>query len=211
MRWPNITLSFCQKLLSLWHNTFYYVVLPESKSRCNLDDYSYSSNNLTLVEHDLLCRHSALKQLKHTVKMLQCQKLSTQYQYQLYDSQTFRFWVSSFWVLVLCLAHYFMSRVKSVGNTPRLWLHVCSFIFICIFSSCIYSMLNLFVFLTAPSGSNEKKTRRKLRRERKKLMKKTLKSSDTSENLLSELPFALTSPTTWKALCMFLMFYNYLN
>lgn len=73
-------------------------------------------------------------------------------------------------------------------------------------------MINLFVcFLTAPSGSSEKKTRRKLRRERKKLMKKTLKCSDTSENLLSELPFALASPTTWKALCMFLMFYNYLN
>lgn len=42
-------------------------------------------------------------------------------------------------------------------------------------------------------------------------MKKTLKCSDTSENLLSELPFALASPTTWKTLCMFLMFYNYLN
>ncbi|XP_013764195.1 A-kinase anchor protein 7 isoform gamma isoform X2 [Pundamilia nyererei] len=54
--------------------------------------------------------------------------------------------------------------------------------------------------VSTPSGSNEKKTRRKLRRERKKLMKKTLKSSDTSENLLSELPFALASPTTWKAL-----------
>ncbi|XP_042075025.1 A-kinase anchor protein 7 isoform X1 [Haplochromis burtoni] len=54
--------------------------------------------------------------------------------------------------------------------------------------------------VSTPSGSSEKKTRRKLRRERKKLMKKTLKSSDTSENLLSELPFALASPTTWKAL-----------
>ncbi|XP_039873388.1 A-kinase anchor protein 7 isoform X1 [Simochromis diagramma] len=54
--------------------------------------------------------------------------------------------------------------------------------------------------VSTPSGSSEKKTRRKLRRERKKLMKKTLKCSDTSENLLSELPFALASPTTWKAL-----------
>ncbi|XP_005449716.1 A-kinase anchor protein 7 isoform X3 [Oreochromis niloticus] len=59
--------------------------------------------------------------------------------------------------------------------------------------------------VSTPSGSNEKKTRRKLRRERKKLMKKTLKSSDTSENLLSELPFALTSPTTWKALSFILL------
>ncbi|XP_026049839.1 A-kinase anchor protein 7 isoform X2 [Astatotilapia calliptera] len=54
--------------------------------------------------------------------------------------------------------------------------------------------------VSTPSGSSEKKTRRKLRRERKKLMKKTLKCSDTSENLLSELPFALASPTTWKTL-----------
>ncbi|XP_004542073.2 A kinase (PRKA) anchor protein 7 isoform X1 [Maylandia zebra] len=54
--------------------------------------------------------------------------------------------------------------------------------------------------VSTPSGLSEKKTRRKLRRERKKLMKKTLKCSDTSENLLSELPFALASPTTWKTL-----------
>ncbi|XP_030577251.1 A-kinase anchor protein 7 isoform X2 [Archocentrus centrarchus] len=54
--------------------------------------------------------------------------------------------------------------------------------------------------VSTPSGSNEKITRRKKRRERRKLMKKKLKSSDTSDSLLSELPFALTSPTTWKAL-----------
>ncbi|XP_023285808.1 A-kinase anchoring protein 7 isoform X1 [Seriola lalandi dorsalis] len=52
----------------------------------------------------------------------------------------------------------------------------------------------------APTGSNEKKTKRKMRRERKKLMKEKLKSADTSENLMSELPFALTSPTKWKEL-----------
>uniref|UniRef100_A0A3P8TME3 A-kinase anchoring protein 7 n=1 Tax=Amphiprion percula TaxID=161767 RepID=A0A3P8TME3_AMPPE len=52
----------------------------------------------------------------------------------------------------------------------------------------------------AASGSDEKTTKRKTRREKRKLMKKKLKSPDTSENLMSELPFALTSPTTWKAL-----------
>ncbi|XP_008298628.1 A-kinase anchor protein 7 isoform gamma isoform X2 [Stegastes partitus] len=51
-----------------------------------------------------------------------------------------------------------------------------------------------------PSGSDEKTTKRKTRREKRKLMKKKLKSADASENLMSELPFALTSPTTWKAL-----------
>ncbi|XP_071335045.1 A-kinase anchor protein 7-like isoform X2 [Trachinotus anak] len=54
--------------------------------------------------------------------------------------------------------------------------------------------------VSAPKGSNEKKTTTKMRRERKKLMKKKLKSADTSENLMSELPFALTSPSTWKEL-----------
>uniref|UniRef100_A0A3Q1FC92 A-kinase anchor protein 7-like n=1 Tax=Acanthochromis polyacanthus TaxID=80966 RepID=A0A3Q1FC92_9TELE len=52
----------------------------------------------------------------------------------------------------------------------------------------------------AASGSDEKMTKSKTRREKRKLMKKKLKSADTSENLMSELPFALTSPTTWKAL-----------
>nr|XP_043905114.1 A-kinase anchor protein 7-like isoform X2 [Solea senegalensis] len=49
------------------------------------------------------------------------------------------------------------------------------------------------------SGSNEK-TKRKMKREWKKLMKKKLRSAHSSDNLMSELPFALTSPTTWKEL-----------
>ncbi|XP_026196913.1 A-kinase anchor protein 7 isoform X2 [Anabas testudineus] len=48
--------------------------------------------------------------------------------------------------------------------------------------------------------SNEKKIKRKMRREKKKLMKKKLKSPDTVDRLMLELPFALTSPTTWKEL-----------
>ncbi|XP_049445549.1 A-kinase anchor protein 7-like isoform X1 [Epinephelus fuscoguttatus] len=51
--------------------------------------------------------------------------------------------------------------------------------------------------VSAPAGSSEKKTRRKMRRERRKLMKKELKSADPSDNLLSELPFSLTSPSSW--------------
>ncbi|XP_039980682.1 A-kinase anchor protein 7-like isoform X2 [Xiphias gladius] len=54
--------------------------------------------------------------------------------------------------------------------------------------------------VSTPTRSNEKKTKRKMRRERKKLMKKKLESADTLDNLMSELPFALTSPTTWKEL-----------
>ncbi|XP_051264549.1 A-kinase anchor protein 7 isoform X2 [Dicentrarchus labrax] len=46
------------------------------------------------------------------------------------------------------------------------------------------------------SASSEKNTKRKMRREKKK----KLKSADTSDNLMSELPFSLTSPTTWKEL-----------
>ncbi|XP_059211989.1 A-kinase anchor protein 7-like isoform X1 [Centropristis striata] len=53
---------------------------------------------------------------------------------------------------------------------------------------------------SAPAGSSEKKTRRKMRREKRKLMKKQLKSADTMDNFMSELPFSLTSPTTWKEL-----------
>ncbi|XP_076612280.1 A kinase (PRKA) anchor protein 7 isoform X2 [Chaetodon auriga] len=53
---------------------------------------------------------------------------------------------------------------------------------------------------SAPAGSSEKSTKRKMRREKRKLMKKKLKSADTSGNLMSELPFSLTSPTTWKEL-----------
>ncbi|XP_029353058.1 A-kinase anchor protein 7 isoform X2 [Echeneis naucrates] len=50
----------------------------------------------------------------------------------------------------------------------------------------------------APTGSNVKKAKRK--RREKKLMKNKLNTADTSENLMSELPFSLTSPTTWKEL-----------
>ncbi|XP_028996949.1 A-kinase anchor protein 7-like isoform X2 [Betta splendens] len=53
---------------------------------------------------------------------------------------------------------------------------------------------------SAIARSNEKKTKRKMRREKKKRMKKKLLLSDNVDNLLLELPFALTSPTTWKEL-----------
>ncbi|XP_047243911.1 A-kinase anchor protein 7-like isoform X3 [Girardinichthys multiradiatus] len=48
--------------------------------------------------------------------------------------------------------------------------------------------------------SNEKKSKRRMRKERQKLMKKKLISDEASASLMSELPFALTSPTTWKEL-----------
>ncbi|XP_070843593.1 A-kinase anchor protein 7-like isoform X2 [Chaetodon trifascialis] len=54
--------------------------------------------------------------------------------------------------------------------------------------------------VSAPAGSSEKSTKRKMRREKRKMMKKKLKSADPSGNLMSELPFSLTSPTTWKEL-----------
>ncbi|XP_070705515.1 A-kinase anchor protein 7-like [Pempheris klunzingeri] len=54
--------------------------------------------------------------------------------------------------------------------------------------------------VSAPAGSSEKKAKRKMRREKRKLMKKKLKSADASDNLMSELPFSLTSPTTFKEL-----------
>ncbi|KAM9704666.1 uncharacterized protein akap7 isoform 2-T2 [Menidia menidia] len=53
---------------------------------------------------------------------------------------------------------------------------------------------------SSPKGLNEKMTKRKVKRERRKLMRRKLKSDDSSANLMSELPFALTSPTTWKEL-----------
>lgn len=49
----------------------------------------------------------------------------------------------------------------------------------------------------APTASHEKKAKRKTKR---KIMKKRLKSDDLSGSLMSELPFALASPTTWKEL-----------
>ncbi|XP_010773969.1 A-kinase anchor protein 7 isoform gamma [Notothenia coriiceps] len=51
-----------------------------------------------------------------------------------------------------------------------------------------------------PVGPNEKKTKRKKRREKRKLINRHLKSAETSDNYMSELPFSLTSPTTWKEL-----------
>ncbi|XP_068610046.1 A-kinase anchor protein 7-like [Brachionichthys hirsutus] len=53
---------------------------------------------------------------------------------------------------------------------------------------------------SGPKGSNQKNRKLKVRREKKKWMKKKLKSPDTSDNLMSELPFSLTSPSTWKEL-----------
>ncbi|XP_035472915.1 A-kinase anchor protein 7 isoform X2 [Scophthalmus maximus] len=50
------------------------------------------------------------------------------------------------------------------------------------------------------SKPNEKKAKRKMKRDRRKLIKKKLKSDHSLDNLMSELPFALTSPSTWKQL-----------
>ncbi|KAM6905770.1 uncharacterized protein akap7 [Lycodopsis pacificus] len=49
-------------------------------------------------------------------------------------------------------------------------------------------------------GSSERQMRRKMKRARQKLKKKQLKSADTLDTLMSELPFSVTSPTTWKEL-----------
>ncbi|KAF7650546.1 hypothetical protein LDENG_00123330 [Lucifuga dentata] len=48
--------------------------------------------------------------------------------------------------------------------------------------------------------STEKKKKRRMRREKRKMMKKKLQPADNSDTLLSELPFALTSPTSWNEL-----------
>ncbi|XP_016531363.1 A-kinase anchor protein 7 isoform X2 [Poecilia formosa] len=53
---------------------------------------------------------------------------------------------------------------------------------------------------TGLTASSEKKSKRRMRRERIKLMRRKLKSAEASASLMSELPFALTSPTTWKEL-----------
>ncbi|XP_070782307.1 A-kinase anchor protein 7-like [Enoplosus armatus] len=50
------------------------------------------------------------------------------------------------------------------------------------------------------AGSSEKKEKRKMRREKRKWTRKKLKSADTLDNLMSELPFSLTSPTAWREL-----------
>lgn len=87
-------------------------------------------------------------------------------------------------------------------------LSFCEFLYSC---SCVF-VVSQFKFLhSTPTGSSEKNTKRKMRREKRKLMKKKkekekLKSADTSDSLMSELPFALTSPTAWKELgCMLIL------
>lgn len=63
---------------------------------------------------------------------------------------------------------------------------------------------------STPTESSKKNMKRKLRRERRKLMKKKLKSPESSDGLMSKLPFALTSPTSWKELgCTYIL--NTLN
>lgn len=62
------------------------------------------------------------------------------------------------------------------------------------------SAFDCILSLAAPQGLGEKNTKRKMRRERRKLMKKRLNSADSQDNFMSELPFSLTSPTTWKDL-----------
>ncbi|XP_037305134.2 A-kinase anchor protein 7-like isoform X1 [Pungitius pungitius] len=52
---------------------------------------------------------------------------------------------------------------------------------------------------SAAPVSNRRKMKMKMWRAKKKLMKKQLKSADTATSI-SELPFSLTSPTTWKEL-----------
>ncbi|TKS76047.1 A-kinase anchor protein 7 isoform gamma [Collichthys lucidus] len=52
----------------------------------------------------------------------------------------------------------------------------------------------------APAASSEKTAKKKARRDKRRLMKKKLTPTDTSENLMSELPFSLASPTAWKEL-----------
>ncbi|XP_037541726.1 A-kinase anchor protein 7 isoform X2 [Nematolebias whitei] len=56
------------------------------------------------------------------------------------------------------------------------------------------------VVSSTPTKTSEKISKWKMRREKLKLKKKQLKSTETSANLMAELPFALTSPTTWKEL-----------
>ncbi|XP_028295088.1 A-kinase anchor protein 7 isoform X2 [Gouania willdenowi] len=48
--------------------------------------------------------------------------------------------------------------------------------------------------------SDGKVMKRRMRNEKRKQMRKQLKSNKTCDNLMSELPFALTCPTTWNAL-----------
>ncbi|KAF6735876.1 A-kinase anchor protein 7 isoform gamma [Oryzias melastigma] len=54
--------------------------------------------------------------------------------------------------------------------------------------------------LSVPPASSKKPSKSQKRREKKKLTRKKFKPPDISADLMSELPFALTSPTTWKEL-----------
>nr|XP_015803490.2 A-kinase anchor protein 7 isoform X2 [Nothobranchius furzeri] len=54
--------------------------------------------------------------------------------------------------------------------------------------------------VSSPMESNKKISRNKMRKEKMKLKKKKLKSDEASAGLMSELPFALTSPAAWKEL-----------
>uniref|UniRef100_A0A1A8NWQ9 A kinase (PRKA) anchor protein 7 n=1 Tax=Nothobranchius rachovii TaxID=451742 RepID=A0A1A8NWQ9_9TELE len=54
--------------------------------------------------------------------------------------------------------------------------------------------------VSSPMESNKTISRNKMRKEKMKLKKKKLKSAEASASLMSELPFALTSPTAWKEL-----------
>ncbi|XP_074541448.1 uncharacterized protein akap7 isoform X2 [Halichoeres trimaculatus] len=53
--------------------------------------------------------------------------------------------------------------------------------------------------VSTAEGSNEK-PKKKTRREKRSWKKKKLKPTDSTNDLMSELPFSLTSPTTWKEL-----------
>ncbi|XP_023808763.1 A-kinase anchoring protein 7 isoform X2 [Oryzias latipes] len=54
--------------------------------------------------------------------------------------------------------------------------------------------------LSGPPASSKKPSKSQKRREKKNLFRKKFKASNISADLMSELPFALTSPTTWKEL-----------
>lgn len=64
----------------------------------------------------------------------------------------------------------------------------------------LFSWMSTPLSLAPLQGPNEKKTKRKMRRDKRKVMKKRLHSADPQDNFMSELPFCVTSPTTWKEL-----------
>lgn len=65
---------------------------------------------------------------------------------------------------------------------------------------CLFINIILSLYLASLQGSSEKKAKRKARREKRKVLKKGLQSTEPQDNFMSELPFCLTSPTTWKEL-----------